>query len=191
MQFLAENNYNNYIVKYCTNKMEIGDFTYGIPMVRSWREDEHLKMGKFCSIADNVKIFLGGEHKSDWISTYPFNVFLTRDFPEINGHPATKGEVIIGNDVWLGSGCTIMSGVTIGDGAIIGANSLITKDVPPYAIVGGNPGKIIKYRFDDEMIKRLLEIKWWDWDYENIYDVIPLLQNNQYDDLFSYYETIS
>lgn len=84
-----------------------------------------------------------------------------------------------------------MSGIKIGDGAVIGVNSLITKDVPPYAIVGGNPGRIIRYRFDEKTIDKLLTIKWWDWDYEKIYDVIPFLQNNQFKDLFAYADNMS
>ena len=101
---------------------------------------------------------------------------------------ATKGDVTVGNDVWIGYGATILSGVTIGDGAVIGTHAVVTKDVPPYAIVAGNPGKIVKYRFSEEIINKFLEIKWWDWDYEQIYKTIPLLQNEDYIQLFAYYE---
>jgi len=173
--------------KYGEN-VEIGDFTYGNPTVLSWGEGTKLEIGKFCSIANNVTIFLGGEHRSDWVSTYPFNVLL-KSYSYIKGHPSSKGDVIICNDVWIGSGVLILSGVTIGDGAIIGANSVITKDVEPYSIVGGNPAKLIKYRFDKKTIKKLLEIKWWDKKLEEIAVVIPLLQSQNLSKIIKRYST--
>ena len=142
----------------------IGDYTYGNPIILDWGEGAKIKIGKFCSIAEKVTIFLGGEHRIDWITTYPFMV--NDDWPtakKIKGHPKTKGDVIIGNDVWIGYGVTILSGVTIGDGAVIGSMSLITKDIEPYSIVGGIPSHLIKKRFDEETIKKLLKIKWWNW----------------------------
>ncbi|OQB29173.1 MAG: Streptogramin A acetyltransferase [Bacteroidetes bacterium ADurb.Bin174] len=148
----------------------IGDYTYGKPIVLHWGEKANLYIGKFCSIADNVTIFLGGNHRTDWVSTYPFNV-LTDFFPEageITGHPSTKGDVIIGNDVWIGHGATILSGVKIGDGAVVGAGAVVTKDVLPYEIVAGNPAKHIKMRFNEEQVSKLLDIKWWDWPVDKI-----------------------
>jgi acetyltransferase-like isoleucine patch superfamily enzyme len=144
------------------DKYQIGDHTYGKPKVISWGEGASLRIGKYCSIATNVVIFLGSEHRIDWVSTYPFP-FLWEEARSITGHPATKGDVIIGNDVWIGYGVTILSGVTIGDGAAIGACSLVTKDIPPYAIVAGNPAQVLRFRFDEETIKALLRIKWWNW----------------------------
>lgn len=144
------------------NRYEIGDHTYGKPRVISWGEGTSLRIGRYCSIASEVMIFLGSEHRVDWVSTYPFT-FLWEEAKSIKGHPATKGDVIIGNDVWIGFRTTILSGVTIGDGAAIGACSIVTRDVPPYAIVVGNPAHIIRYRFDEEIIKELLRIRWWDW----------------------------
>ncbi len=144
------------------DQYSIGDHTYGKPRVLSWGEGATLKIGKYCSISTHVIIFLGSEHRVDWVSTYPFP-FLWKEARSITGHPATKGDVIIGNDVWIGYGVTILSGVTIGDGAAIGACSLVAKDIPPYAIVAGNPAQIVRYRFDEGTIKRLLQIKWWDW----------------------------
>ena len=156
--------------------VEIGDFTYGNPKVLSWGEGTKLEIGKFCSIADDVIILLGGEHRIDWITTYPFNVLL-KSYDHIKGHPKSKGDVKIGNDVWIGTGSVILSGVTIGDGAVIGAYSLITRDVEPYSIVGGNPGKHIKYRFNKNIINKLLEIKWWDKELDEIAEMVPLLQS--------------
>ena len=147
--------------------------TYGNPEVL-FDSKANLKIGNFCSISDDVTILLGGEHEINTISSYPFTLK--------NHH--TKGDVTIGNDVWIGQSTLILSGVTIGDGAIIGANSLVTKDVEPYAIVGGNPAKLIKYRFDDETIEKLLELKWWDWDIKKIMDNRQLLNSENFEKLF-------
>ena len=156
---------------------EIGEFTYGRPNVIQWDDSTRLHIGRFCSIADEVTIVLGGNHRTDWVTTYPFNV-LSEPFPkacDIKGHPATKGDVWIGNDVWIGLGATILSGVHIGDGAVIGANTVVAKDVDPYAIVVGNPGRMVKKRFDDDTIKALSEIRWWEWNEERINEAMPLL----------------
>lgn len=140
----------------------VEDYTYGDFNVYSWDNNTKLKIGKFCSIAKGVKFLLGGEHRTDFITTYPFNALL-ENFNYIEGHPHTKGDIYVGNDVWIGSDAKILSGVKIHDGAVIGANSLVTKDVPAYAIVAGNPAKIIKYRFNDEVIEKLLVIRWQDF----------------------------
>lgn len=158
----------------------IGEYTYGFPKVLHWGEDANLIIGKFCSIADNVTIFLGGNHRVDWITTYPFNK-LNNEFPtatDIIGHPSTKGNVIIGNDVWIGHGSTIMSGVKVGDGAVIGACSVVTKDVKPYEIVAGNPAKVIKKRFDDDIVSQLIQIAWWNWPIEKINSEVRFLCDN-------------
>lgn len=158
----------------------IGEYSYGYPKILHWGEDANLMIGKFCSIADNVTIFLGGNHRVDWVSTYPFNI-LNDEFPaaiNITGHPSTKGNVIIGNDVWIGQGSTIMSGVKVGDGAVIGACSVVTKDVNPYEIVAGNPAKVVKKRFDDAIISQLIEIAWWNWPIAKINLEVGFLCNN-------------
>lgn len=164
-------------LKHLGNRAEIGDFTYGKPLVFHWEEDSKLKIGKFCSISDEVKIFLGGNHRVDWATTYPF-AGLIGEWPEaenIKDHNISKGDVVIGNDVWIGFGAVILSGVTIGDGAVIGAYALITKDVAPYAIVGGNPAKEIRKRFDEKKIEELLQLRWWNWTEEKIKKNIPKL----------------
>lgn len=132
-------------------------------------------------------IFRGGEHHHNWGSTYPFGVYFS-EFSDDGNCRTSKGDVTIGNDVWLGYGATILSGVTIGDGVVVGANAVVTKDVPPYAIVAGNPARIVKYRFEQKIIDKFLEMKWWDWDYKHIYAAIPLLQSGEIDKLFAYYE---
>ena len=168
----------------------IGDFTYGKPIVRHWGESATLEIGKFCSIAANVHIFLGGNHRVDWVTTYPFPAFSSF-FPaakEIVGHPATKGNVVIGNDVWIGNGATIMSGVTIGDGAVVGTMAVVAKDVKPYEIVVGNPARPIRKRFNDKIIANLLILQWWNLPMEEIEKIMPLLCSDP-DHFFENYRT--
>ncbi|MFC6098048.1 CatB-related O-acetyltransferase [Flavobacterium qiangtangense] len=168
---IQDNHYLFYTKDILKNKnFTIGDYTYGRPNILFNEPTVQLRIGKFCSIADEVTIFLGGNHRVDWISTYPFNI-LSDDFPNatnIKGHPMTKGDVTIGNDVWIGNRVTLLSGVTIGDGAVIAAGAIVTKDVPCYEIWGGNPARFLKRRFSDEHIAMLLKEKWWEWDIEKI-----------------------
>jgi acetyltransferase-like isoleucine patch superfamily enzyme len=155
-------------------QFKIGRGSYGDPVLLAWGEEAKLEMGAYCSIADEVAIFLDGEHRTDWVTTFPFN--KTRESARhITGHPKTKGDVIIGNDVWIGYRAIIVSGVTIGDGAVIGSNSVVTRDVPPYAIMGGSPARLIRKRFPEDIIARLLKAQWWSLD-EGILDkFMPLL----------------
>lgn len=156
---------------------KIGDFTYGAPKVFHWGEPVQLEIGRFCSIAQEVNIFLGGNHRIDWVTTYPFNSinYTFPDWKHLQGHPSSKGDIIIGNDVWIGYGASIMSGVKIGDGAVIGAKSVVSRDVKPYEIVAGNPAVTIKKRFSDDIIEKLLELKWWDLSQEEVNEIVPLL----------------
>ena len=156
-------------------KVSIGVSTYGVPKVY-FQGTKRLTIGSFCSISDRVVIFLGGEHRLDFVSTFPFNMFFNR-FRDLPGHPASRGDVVIGNDVWIGYGVLIVSGVTIGDGAVVGANAVVSKDVPPYAIVAGNPARVIRYRFPPPVIERLLKVAWWDWPADKIEKAIPRLFN--------------
>ncbi len=157
--------------------LTIGEGTYGRPSIYFWDDQTKIKIGKYCSIATEVRVILGGEHRLDWVSTYPFMEFQDK-WPTskgIQGHPSSKGNIEIGNDVWIGHGATILSGVSIGDGAVIAAGSVVTKSVEPYSIVGGNPAKLIRVRFDNETVNELLNIKWWDFGQENIGRILPLL----------------
>ena len=159
----------------------IGDHTYGEPTILQFDLTTRLVVGRFCSISDQVTIILGGNHRSDWITTYPFPAFK-ESWPEaatIKGHPASKGDIVIGNDVWIGYSATILSGVTIGSGAVIGTQALISRDVAPYAVMAGNPAREIKKRFDDTAIAQLLQLAWWDWPEEKIRANLPLLCSNQ------------
>lgn len=163
-------------------------YSYGIENIRlrEWGEGADVLVGAFCSIADNVEIFLGGNHRTDWVTTYPFGHIHQDKFPwHGKGHPATKGNVVIGNDVWIGSGATIFSGVKIGDGAVISAKTVVVKDVPPYAIVGGNPAKVLKLRFTEDQIQRLLQNPWWDLPDSKIKELIPLLCSDNIEDLIA------
>lgn len=132
---------------------------------------DKLIIGKFCAIASGVKFIMNGaHHKMKSFTTYPFGIFgngWDQVAPYLKDVPY-KGDTIVGNDVWIGFQSIIMPGVKIGDGAIIASKSVVTKDVEPYDIVGGNPAKVIRKRFNDEVIKILLELKWWDWDAEKI-----------------------
>ena len=159
-----------------------GKHTYGLHniTIESWGEGAHLFIGSFCSIAPNQTIFLGGNHRTEWTTTFPFGHIFHDQFlsGQINGneHPATKGHVIIENDVWIGQGCTIMSGIRIGSGSVVAAKSVVAKDVEPYTIVGGNTARPIKQRFPERVIRQLLKIKWWNKSDQKINSIVPLLQ---------------
>ena len=150
----------------------IGRGSYGGLSVPRYPGDAKLVMGAYCSIAEDVTVMLGGEHRIDWVTTYPFNGLWSAGHG-IEGHPITRGDVVIGNDVWIAREAMILSGVTIGDGAVIGARAIVRSDVPPYGVVAGNPGKLVKMRFDDATVARLLEIAWWSWPKERIERALP------------------
>ena len=148
---------------------------------------DRLMIGKFCSIACGAKfIFTSANHSLKSLSTYPFPIFFEEwdlDVNNITDAWDNKGDIIIGNDVWIGYEAVILSGVTIGDGAIIGTRAVVTKDIPPYTIVGGVPAKPIRRRFDDATIARLLELKWWDWSEERIKANLESIQSGRIDAL--------
>lgn len=142
-----------------------------------------LKIGKFCSIACGAKfLFTSANHAMNSLSTYPFPIFFEEwglDVKNITDAWDNKGDIIIGNDVWIGYEAVILSGITIGDGAIIGTRAVVTKDVPPYTIVGGVPAKPIRKRFDDVTITKLLELKWWDWSEERMKANLEIIQSGR------------
>lgn len=140
---------------------------------------DKLIIGKFCMIASGVSFIMnGGNHLTESTSAYPFAIFggAWKDAMEGKHYPS-KGDTIIGNDVWIGHNATIMPGITVGDGAIIATGSVVTKDVEPYAIVGGNPNKKIKNRFSEQTIEKLLQIQWWNWDIEKITTRLPQIMS--------------
>lgn len=153
---------------------EIGRGSYGDLSILDFGEGSTLRIGAYCSFARGCQVFLGGEHRTDWVTTYPFSA-LNRRFAHIEGHPRTRGDVVIGNDVWLGREAMVMSGVTIGDGAVVGARAVVTRDVPPYGIVAGNPAALVRSRFPPEVVERLMAIAWWRWPPERVEAAMPLL----------------
>jgi acetyltransferase-like isoleucine patch superfamily enzyme len=157
----------------------VGRFTYGIEdiKIKQWGEGAKLRIGSFCSLGSEITFFLGGNHRSDWISTYPFgHIFQEQLSGKPNmGHPSSNGDITLGHDVWVGHGVTFMSGVEIGSGAVIAANSHVTRSVGPYEVFGGNPAKKIKDRFDPETVDLLLELQWWTLPVEQINTLIPSL----------------
>lgn len=173
--FTFYNDFNN------PEEFEKNNVLYHYPINR-----DRLIIGKFCSIACGAKfIFNSANHTLNSFSTYPFPIFSDEWDRSLKVNEAwdNKGDIIIGNDVWIGFEAAIMPGVHIGDGAIIGARAVVTKDVQPYEIVGGVPAKKIRQRFDDETVKILLEIKWWDWDVEKIMNNLSAIRKMDIEEL--------
>lgn len=141
-----------------------GIYTYGALNVLDFCDSHKLTIGNYVSIAQNVTFLLNGEHYVDHISSFPFKVKVMGEQAEAFG----KGDIIVDDDVWIGYGATIMSGVHIGQGAVVAAGAVVTKDVPPYAIVGGVPAKVIKYRFSPEIIEKLMKIDYSKLDKETV-----------------------
>lgn len=147
---------------------------------------DKLEIGKFCSIGSGASFILAGNqgHNHKWISAYPFSPEV---FSNAKDGFEIKGDTIIGNDVWIGTEAIIMPGVKIGDGAVIGTRAVVTKDIEPYTVVGGNPAKVIKKRFSDEEIGKLLEIKWWNWNVEKINEALPYICSQNISGLHTFY----
>jgi len=148
---------------------------------------EKLTIGKFCSIACGAKfLFNSANHALGSLSTYPFPIFFEEwDLP-VEDIPAAwdnHGDILVGNDVWIGYEAVILAGVTIGDGAVIGARAVVTRDVPPYTVVGGVPARPIRKRFDENTIARLLELRWWDWPEDRIKEALKALQTGALDQI--------
>ena len=148
--------------------------------------EDKLIIGKFCAIATGARFIMNGaNHKVSGFSTYPFSIFgngWEKVMPKMN-ELTNKGDTVIGNDVWIGYDALFMPGVKVGDGAIIAAKSVVTKDVPAYAIVGGNPAKIIRMRFDERIVALLLQLKWWDWDKKKITQNLEVLSGGDLEKL--------
>lgn len=175
-------------------QIEVGDFTYYDDPngVENFEKNvlylfdfigDKLIIGKFCQIATDVKFIMNGaNHATNGISTFPFKVFQ-KSWSKSQLHSVHKGNTIIGNDVWIGYNATIMPGIHIGDGAIIAANAVVTKNVMPYTIVGGNPAKVIRKRFSDDKIDFLLRLAWWDWPIEKITENLDFITNGDFESL--------
>jgi chloramphenicol O-acetyltransferase type B len=156
-------------------RVSVGRFTYGNPQFMLWDNSDRIQIGSFCSISSEVAIFGGGEHQTDWVTTFPLRIAFDDPLAGKDGHPASKGETKIGNDVWIGFRAIVLSGITIGHGAVIGAGAVVAADVRPYAIVAGNPAKVVRYRFAANEIEKLLALRWWEWDINRIQANISML----------------
>lgn len=162
--------YNDYVND--PTEFEKNNVLYHYPV-----NNEKLVIGKFCSIACGAKfIFTSANHALKSLSTYPFPIFSGEwnlDWKAVTDAWDNKGDIVIGNDVWIGYEAVIMQGVHIGDGAIVGTRAIVTKDIPPYTIVGGVPAKEIRKRFNPEIVEALQQLRWWDWSYEKIQKHLP------------------
>ena len=174
---LNPNNFTNAEDLFDPTLVKVGDCTYGGLRVLAYNKDNKLRIGKFCSIAQDVMFVLSGDHYTNHISSYPYRVWIMNEKQE----GVSKGNIIVDDDVWIGFRSTILSGVHIGQGAIVAAGSVVTKDVPPYAIVGGVPAKVLKYRFSHELIAELLKV-----DYGKLTEAMV---REHIDDLYSKLET--
>ncbi len=175
-----------------SNLLSFGDHTYGLETItiHAWNDLEQVKIGKYCSIGENLVVILGGGHDTSRVSTFPFSSDfhsgkLIGDSP---GHPVNTNGVEISNDVWIGMNVTIMGGVRIGNGAVIAANSHVVRDVLDYEVVGGNPAMKIRDRFSPEIKEKLLELRWWDqeesWIIQNKFLLISKCDTKKIEDLF-------
>jgi len=163
-------------------RMTIGQHTYGIPVIKTYDHDTtRLVVGSYSALSEEAIVMLGGEHAIDRVTTFPLRMRLKLPGAGQDGIPVPTGDTVIGSDVWLTMRTFVRSGVTIGDGAIVGSGAVVNKDVPPYAIVGGNPAKVIRYRFTPEQIEALLEIRWWDWPDALVVEATPLLSGTDID----------
>jgi len=156
------------------------------------RDDvDKLVIGNYCSIGSGASFIMAGNqgHRYDWISSFPFFYMSeVESFSDSKDGFRCAGDTIGGNDVWIGSEAMIMPGIKIGDGAVIGSRALVTKDVEPYSIVGGNPAKVIKKRFEERHITMSLEMQWWNWEEEDLADAITLLCSQDIELLYAYYK---
>ncbi|ELO1781242.1 type B chloramphenicol O-acetyltransferase, partial [Vibrio fluvialis] len=156
------------------------------------RDDvDRLIIGAFCSIGSGAVFMMAGNqgHRTDWISTFPFFYMENEHFTDAADGFVRSGDTVIGNDVWIGSEAMIMAGVTIGDGAIIASRAVVTKDVAPYEIVGSNPAKHIRFRFEPEQIEKLLEMQWWHWRDSQLKGAMKLLTSGDIDGLYQYWRS--
>lgn len=160
-------------------RVSVGTGTYAtaMPVLHAHHPGNRIVIGKYCSFARNVTVFAGGNHPLRHVTTHPLMLYFGRaTFAEWSEACGDDEDVtVIGNDVWIGDGALILSGVTVGDGAVIGARSTVAADVPPYAVVAGNPARVLRKRFGDAQIDALLGIRWWDWRHEHVASAVPYL----------------
>ncbi|MDB3904074.1 CatB-related O-acetyltransferase [Candidatus Pelagibacter sp.] len=193
-KFKKKKVYKNYFLKDNLKKeinlklAIVGKWSYGNPRILRWDYSSKIKIGNFCSLGPDIDFYIGGNHRVDWISTSQLPASQFNDVFEkaktIKNFSISKGDIEIGHDVWIGGRTTILSGVKIGTGAVIAAGSVVVNDVDPYTIAGGNPNRIIKKRFKDSTIQKLLETEWWNLSDDKIDILSPYLLSNNFDAFF-------
>lgn len=156
--------------------VHIGRYTYDHRLLNilAWQNGASLRIGQFCSLANDIQIILGGEHMMGWVTTSPLHMIFDTPLPS-DPVASSRRDIEIGNDVWIATGATILGGVTIGNGAVVAAHSVVTRDVPPYSVVAGNPARVRKLRFEQEIIVLLQNLRWWDLPTAVIQDLTPKL----------------
>lgn len=162
--------------------------SYGEPFVHYHDGDTaSVVIGKYCSIASGASFMPGGNHRTEWVSTYPLRIRYGLPGALSDGHPTTKGDIVVGNDVWIGNDALVLSGVTIGDGAVVATKAVVTKDVVPYAIVAGNPARVVGHRFSEDQRAAMLRIRWWDWPERVVVERVAALNGGDVDDFVRQY----
>ncbi len=172
-------------------QFDIGKYSWGHLTIANKSPGCTLTVGRYCSFAFGVEVFLGGEHRVDYVTTYRFGKYPPFDqwYRPASDTAVARGDITIGNDVWIGRGAMILSGVTIGDGVIVGAGSVVRQTAPPYAILAGNPARVAGFRFPPEQIEALLRIKWWDWTEEKIVAALDLMMAEDIQPFIDTYDT--
>jgi acetyltransferase-like isoleucine patch superfamily enzyme len=163
-------------------RIVMGQGTYGVPRIETYAHDStRLIVGAYTSIAKRATFILGGNHPADRVTTYPLRIMRGLQGAGSDGYPYSKGDIRVGSDVWIGYGATVLSGVTIGDGAMVAASSVVTADVPAFAIVAGAPARVLRYRHTPTQCARLAEIAWWNWPEEQIDAAVEMLTSTDID----------
>jgi acetyltransferase-like isoleucine patch superfamily enzyme len=162
----------------------VGAYTYSESLcIRIWGTNGLLTIGKYCSLSDDISFFLGGNHPIQNVTTSPLPLICADGESPFNTN--SNKDITVGNDVWIGSGAKLLNNITVGHGAVIGAMSVVTRDVPPYAVVAGNPARLRKFRFPIPVIAKLLDIAWWDWEPEKVKANAHLLCNESIDEFLA------
>jgi acetyltransferase-like isoleucine patch superfamily enzyme len=160
----------------------MGNMSYYAPRIVKYKGDTgRVLVGNFASVAYDAEFYVGGLHRTEWVSLYGLRAMLELPGAHEDGFTHGRGDIVVGSDTWVANGCTVMSGVTIGDGAVVGTKAVVAKDVRPYAIVVGNPAREIRRRFSDEQVDALLRIRWWDWPTEKVKEHVALLSDPDVD----------
>lgn len=169
--------------------LTMGDYSYRAPTVHVFPGDQAVvRVGKFTSIATGAQFFVGGNHRTDWVTTYGLRAMFGLPGAYQDGTPTSNGDVEVGHDCWIGLDAVVLSGVTIGHGSVVGARAVVTKDVMPYSIVAGNPAREVGRRFPDDQVDALLRIAWWDWPIQTVLEHVPELSSSDLGDFIARFD---